>query len=339
MDVLPYMTSGTGPLPDEEAQERRMNPAIYAAAFVAVQGLVLLLTLVAAATPWFLTHDAYPGMYQSGYSLRLRHADCEVLIYGDSSALTGLDPQIIQQMTGLKTCNISEGTWIQDVVGSSFPVDQYLANNRRPRYLLTMYTPSIFRPYTPPLTDYQPEGVLYALQYDRDVKMLLKLHHLLIDFDMWAGRSMILDALERLHLADEPRKSIDARAQRDSRNGIWTFPLPPQTQCIRGMYHIKPSDIRPSPESVAKMRRLYDTQGTTVLIDVSPVPLCDELRQTYDERTASLRDNKFETLPISDFNQGDVHFSPAGSQSVSIEAAKQILALEQTRKAQAGEDR
>ena len=338
----------TGPTAETESAHRR--PTLYAAAFAAVQALVLLLTLVVSATPWFLTHDAYPGMYQLGYGLRLKHADCEVVIYGDSTALTGLDPQIIQQVTGLKACNIAEGITIQRVVGSSFPLDSYLANNKPPRYLLAMYTPSILRPYIKPFDTYGPEGIAYALQYDHSRSMLLRLSRRggwqvkmqdklgvpMIVFDLWAGRMMILDLLERLHVASEPHSTLNSRAQRDARQGFWPYPLPPETHCIRQTYGMMAKDFQSYPDSVAKMRSLYTVGDTTVLINIAPVADCDELKQTYRELNAGLHDNAFEVLPISDFNDGDVHFTPEGGRQVSLEAGKQILALEQRRKSGQG---
>ena len=82
------------------------------------------------------------------------------------------------------------------------------------------------------------------------------------------------------------------------------------------------------------MRRIYGVEGTTVIINMAPVPTCDTLQQTYRRKSEGLRDNAFETLPITDFNEGDVHFSPEGGRHISIEAGNQILALEEQRRTQ-----
>jgi hypothetical protein len=323
------------PKTDPTPQSGRLM--FYVVGFVAVQVFFLLFTLVLASTPWFMTHDAYPGMLQSGYSIRLKHADCDVVLYGDSSALTGLDPDIVQKVTGLKTCNLSEGATIQGVVGSRFPLDVYLENNKRPRYLLGMYTPSLFRPYVEQFTDYQPEGVLYLLQYDRSHEMMRELlgrRDYLLKFDLWAGHQMIREFLNRYTPGRNAMALVDTRAQRDSRNGIWPYPLPPETQCVRTAYRLPPGIFQRYADSVAKMRTIFGVDETTVLINISPVPTCDTLQQTYRDKAEGLHDNDFETLPISYFNEGDVHFSAEGSQHISIEAANQILALEQQRLAQ-----
>jgi len=320
---------------------------LYVVGMVAVQILLLVVVVVVASTPWFLTHDAYPGMLQSGYSLRLKHADCDVVIYGDSSTLTGLDPDIIQKITGLKTCNLSEGVTIQGVVGSRFPLDSYLANNKRPRYLLAMYTPSMFRPNVDKFAEYQPEGVLYLLQYDRGREMLLWLLRIhgeipgagvakqkdlwVVDFSLWAGRQMVKDLLNRYLPGRGSKTEVDTRAQRESRNGMWPYPLPPETECVRTVLHLDPKSVGRYADSVAEMRRVYGVEGTTVLVNISPLPTCDTLQDAYRKAAEGLHDNAFETLPIADFNEGDVHFSAAGSEHISVEAGEQILALEKQR--------
>jgi hypothetical protein len=321
-------------IPAIHERSKSMRLMLYVAGFVSVQILFLLLAFVAASTPWFMTHDAYPGMLQAGYSVRLKQADCDIVLYGDSSALTGLDPDIIQTMTGLKACNLSEGVTIQGVVGSRFPLDTYLKNNKRPLYLLAMYTPSLFRPYVDKFTDYQPEGVLYMLQYDRNREMLrglLRRRRWVVNFDLWTGRQIVKDFLNRCLPGRNFKVPVDARAQRDSRHGIWPFPVPPETDCVRTAYHLLPSEFARHADSVAEMRSIYGVDGTTVLVNISPVATCDALQQTYRDLSAGLHDNLFESLPISDFNEGDVHFSADGSRHISVEAGGQILALEKRR--------
>jgi len=318
-----------------ETNERatRTHLWLYLGGFVAVQVLLLLLVVTAATTSWFMTHDNYPGMLPPGYSLRLKHADCDVVLYGDSSALTGLDPEIVQQITGLKTCNLAEGGTIEGVVGSRFPLDAYLKNNKRPRFLLATYTPSQFRPYRKPFEGYQPEGVLYALQYDRGRQLfigLLQRPGWVVRFGVWAGHAIIEDFWNRHFYRAESTASVDQRALRDDRHGIWQFPLPPETGCVREALHMNSGKVERFADSVAQMQKIYGTEGTTVIIDLSPVPSCDPLQQVYRQQSEGLHANPFESLPISYFNEEDVHFSPEGSRYISIEAAHQILALEKS---------
>jgi hypothetical protein len=303
---------------------------LYVAGFVAVQLVAVVLTLWVTTTPWFVTHDGYPAMRQAGYGARLKNANCEILIYGDSSSETGLDPAVIEKITGLKTCNISESGMISQVVGSRFPLDNYLKNNKRPRFLVRMLTPSVFRPYIPPFDHYQPEGMIYAMQYDHGPEMirgLLLRPEWVARFTIWAGHGIVDSYLGKALGGKDPKPGMNSRAERDGRGGIFPFPLPPETSCVRTALYIRPSDIGRFADSVAEMRKLYGVEGTTVLINEAPVPDCDTLQSVYRQQSEGLRDNAFITAPISDFNEGDVHFSPAGALHVSTAMGQQILAL------------
>ena len=300
---------------------------LYTLGFVCVQMLGLAAVLLLTTTQWFLKHDGYPGLQMTGYSLRLRDVNCDVVLYGDSSALTGLDPHIVQQITGLKTCNISEGTTIQNIVGM-FPIDEYLKHNRRPAFILATYTPSIFDPLQRPFQQYQVEGMTYAFEYARSptfYRGLLYHKRWLLNYTLWAGRSIIDDTFNRLF--HRSSLHVDPREQRRSRDGIWPYPLPTETHCVRTAAHYRPEEFRRYEDSVDAFRQRYAVDGTRVIVDISPVPDCDVLYDRYAELAKGLHDNAFERLPISYFNEGDVHFSAPGSEYISRKAAEQILAL------------
>ena len=87
--------------PHEEplASPRRLR--IYVAALVIAPVLYLISCIYIMRTDTFLrrTHDHY--LANLGYGMKLHNMDCQVLIYGDSSAMVGVDPTVIQQQTGL----------------------------------------------------------------------------------------------------------------------------------------------------------------------------------------------------------------------------------------------
>lgn len=306
----------------------RQAAAWYIVAFLAVQVLVLLSTFVLPATQWFMWHDHYPGLRNFGYSQRTGRLDCQVVIYGDSSSLTGMDPAVIQARTGLKTCNVAEGVTIQEVVGSDVPLQAYLQRNPPPRFLLGTWTPSGLRPAIASFDAYMPEGAVYAMQFGERRQLLRYLARhpkLMAKYSIWVLQALADGAVDEV--TGKARHQIDARVQRDARMGQWPYPVPPETGCVRTAYHITPDQIGRYEGSVAAFRRKYTTPETTVIIDMSPVPTCDVSYNLYAERAAGLYDNTFDRLPIADFNEGDVHFSAPGSRYISEQAAAQILAL------------
>ena len=269
-------------------------------------------------------------MYLTGYGVRAKHQDCDVVIVGDSTTLTGLDAKVIEQVTGLKTCNIADGVTLPATVGSHFTLDTYLENNKRPRFIIGMYSPWRFQPQFKPFEDMHEEGMLYGVQYVRNRAFfmgLLKRPAWVARFGVWSGHQLIGELVDRYIPGFRPPK-YDTRAQRDSHNGSWTFPLPPQTSCHQVAPNLPAGNIPRWPEAVAAFRQRYGVDGTQVIVNVSPQPDCEIGLEGLRKRTEGLHDNPFETLPVSYFNEGDLHYSPEGSRYISIQAGNQILALE-----------
>lgn len=299
-------------------------PLWYAIFFVIFQLGALLVLLCIMQRPWFLTHNGYPGIYQAGYGMRLVNANCDIVLYGDSSALTGLDPQLIAAKTGLKTCNIAEARGVEDVVGFRYPLDTYLARNKRPRFVLIMLGPAAFDPAKKPFTSFSTEGMIYALEYDHGRKMLqgfARRPGWVTNFMFWAAESTLENEWKQLspwaRTAD-----LDTRKQRADRDGLWAIPLPPEVHCDFTL-----PVYTPVAADIAAARRRYAVNGTQVIINVSPIANCNPHEDMYRKQLDGLHDNTLVTLPMSAFNASDIHFSPSGSAYVSTEAAEQILEL------------
>lgn len=237
-------------------------------------------------------------------------------------------PAVIERITNLKTCNLSEGAYIVDIVGTDEPLQHYLLQNSSPRFLLTMWTSSQFRPMVAPFTEYHPDGVIYGLDYLNRrtfVPQLLRRPTWVLSTLVWSLHGLIEGLQDGL--AGTSRNQTDARQMRLDHQGQFVFPLPPETHCVRSAFHLTPGQVNPYEDDVMAFRRKYSSARTTVIVNISAVPVCDSLYEAYGRESAGLHDNSFEQLPIADFNQGDVHFSRAGSEHMSEEAGHQILAL------------
>jgi hypothetical protein len=308
----------------------RRTLLVYSLSVVLLPLLLLTGQLWVASTPWFMQHNAYPQLRGIGYELTLKHEDCEVVLYGDSSALTAYDPAVVQGMTGMKACNISEGGTITSVVGT-YPLDTYLTQNKRPRYLVMMFTPSFFRPNPPWMGGSQPEGYTYLLQFIRDRRLfycLLRKPWGTLRYVTWVSRQLFADLCGRLQHENPDDPAKDGLLARQRRHGTLTYAQPTQTYCVRTAIHYKAADMHGDPEGVAAARRNYGVDGTEVFVNVAPVPTCDELQDTYEKILAGEHDNRFERLPISWFNNEDVHFNAIGANYLSAEVAQQILERE-----------
>jgi hypothetical protein len=310
--------------------ERRCDSRQYLALVFCVPALLLAIAFAAANTKWFLYHDDYFMLRNIGYGLTLHHADCQVVLTGDSSALTGLDPFTITRATGLSACNVSEGGTVLTVTGS-YPLDAYLQQNAAPKYIVFMFTPSLFRP-SHSWRDYSSyyEGIVYLLRYERNESTYLKLlkhPYEMFNFSAWAAQSIIADAL--VHLTD-PHKYDgveDPALRRQRHNGLFTFYSDPETKCFRNGWD-RNSRITTDPQWVTGLRQKYGVNGTRVIVNVAPVADCDDMKDVYEQVLKGVHDNSLEVLPIGMFNSQDVHFTLAGAEHVSIVVANQILADE-----------
>jgi len=284
--------------------------ALLMAPFVLLGGTVFWMT-----TGVYRNHSVYRHLAGTGYGVRLRGADCDVVIYGDSSALVAVSPAIIQQRTGLKTCNIAEVAGIQSLNGMMVP-DLYLEHNARPRYMVFFYVPENLTPGTEWHEVSPFEGVLFRLQVRPDAAF-------------W--KSMAKQPLELIANAELGLRTgvqgLFSRPPhiREELQGQLPEPGPVLTQCV-------PAFAVRAPDAawLTHLRQIYSAGGTRVLIDVMPEPPCDGTRDFYDARlTPGLIDNTLGTLPLAMYaNSGRLHVNDAGSQVVSEQIASQILLAE-----------
>ena len=293
--------------------------------------LVPLLLPVAAVlivpTAWFAQHSGISYLVTVAYGATLRDTNCQVVIYGDSTAMLGIDPERVRQLTGLSTCNIAEFMGITMLDGTRL-VDQYLARNRRPRYLIFNYAPEDLNPAQQygNTNIHLFEAITYTLrQPGRGANLLLR--HPGEFFD-WSCRGLRIAA---------------GRVVTKSSESVVTKPFSPEIQYLRNTTggRILPEDApalsscsylsyasAPDKNWIEFLRSKYGRDGTTVLIDATPIPACDPNLSFYRGKLAGVVDNRIDTLPVNDFLDGGRHTTGAGSVLLSERIASQIRTLE-----------
>jgi hypothetical protein len=305
----------------EVRHEPRASPTrlrLYVAALCIFPFALIAFTLWWVTTDSYLRHIPLPYISNTGYGSTLRHADCDVLIDGDSTALIGVLPSVIQQRTGLMTCNIAEVAGIK-LVSGNMVLQDYLAHNRRPRILLFLFAPENLTPPQRWLSVGEFEGWFYRVRFHPDRAF-------------W--RNM-------LHNPDDAFANVELAF----RNGIeWLprHPLPPDLaneRVLSGGHVTEPgaSLTRCAGDSVIRspdrtwlnsLRTTYGIDGTHVLIDVTPLPPCDEGLAFYRARLPGLVDNAVDTLPVRDYeSSGRLHTNPLGTAALSQRIANQIAAV------------
>jgi hypothetical protein len=260
-------------------QMPRDNSAFwFASALVGLLVSAFGFSLWAMSQPWFFYHTGIPWDESYGYSHRAYGLNCDILISGDSTALADLVPAVIEDRTKLKTCNVGEVRGILDLVGTHYTIDDYLAHNRPPRFLVTGWAPDDLDLERAPFQNkfYASDGFAYGVQY-RSWSWVWKatLAHpsTALGSVLWAGTALTKDTAQWLTGTRSVQSNLDERARRDSASGMYYIMAPPQTHCIPGS--LAPSTNEKNAASIAGFRRHYTTPQTQVLVYVSPVADCD----------------------------------------------------------------
>ena len=152
-------------LPAESS--RAMSFRKYTVVTLAMCGLTLALYLACAfafiQTSTFVTHSSNISQIISAYRFsHLKGIDADILFVGDSTAVVGVNPEIVEKVTGLSSYNVSLTVGSFIAVGNIL-VDNYLKQNRPPR-VIVLY----IGPWTTPNRPedmIHPDDTEFRLQY------------------------------------------------------------------------------------------------------------------------------------------------------------------------------
>jgi hypothetical protein len=270
-------------------------------------------------TRWFGLRSGNTYLANLGYGATLFHRDCQVLIYGDSSAMVGLDPAVIRQRTGLTTCNIAEFEGVT-LVSRMLLVDRFLDNNPRPRVVVFFYTPEDLS-ITNDWSSFNVgtfEAVTLQLERDRSIRTgVLLASHPAVTFG-WAELGLRM-LLMRSH--STPTSSAAAHV-RDTTNGQLPVVGDVVAKCDG---HLR--NRLPDAEWIDALRRHYGTDGTRVIVDAAPTVACDPSLSFFQQHLDGLIDNTpYEPIPIDNYSSdGRLHANQRGSRRLSAMVSNQIL--------------
>jgi hypothetical protein len=310
-------------------------PATYTQAARRYCFLLLLLTFLAIPSfirlgysDFFMRHGASVWVQSNDAIFTMRDRDCDVLIYGDSTAMTGIDPDVVQRNTGLKTCNISVTNSVLAVT-RNLTLDTYLANNPRPRVLLVQLSPDGFQPESGSWgqTVY-PEGLLELLRHGTPAQarhvMYTHPREAVAFAGYAAGFTIYGLAKEAWFHATSLRPEEDAVT---IHNGFFTPPAPPSTSCDPGAIFSNPSAGGGFSRSVVnEFRKDYSSRSDLVLVNVAPIPACDQNLAAFTSELKGITSNAVMPLPVTLFNDPR-HYTAGGSAVVSRLVAQELNAV------------
>jgi hypothetical protein len=276
---------------------------------------------------FFVHHCASVWVQANDKIFDMRKRDCDVLVFGDSTAMTGIDPDRVEQQTGFRTCNIAVTNAVLAVTGN-LTLDHFLAVNGRPRVLLVQLSPDDFQPESQAWhQSIYVEGMLELLRHGRPGEA----RHLLVNhpdesvaFAGYAAGYTAWYAIKQVWFHVSHMRPEEDTVQ--VRNGFFTPPSPARTSCTQ----IVPLVSSATPEQVAYSRSLvqnfhedYSERAGMVLVNVAPIPDCDQNLAAYAAELNGVTSNSLLPMPIGYFNDGR-HYTALGSQIVSTLIAKEL---------------
>jgi hypothetical protein len=137
--------------PPEAAVLRQSGRSRRFGLYLAITLLLPLLAFVsifaAARTGIFIRTSKRQFWHSMEYQFADRPKPCDVLIFGDSTGLMGVDPRILEARTGWSACNFAI-PYLGMTTTGNLTLDHYLASHKAPRFLVIEVHPSHLRPPT-----------------------------------------------------------------------------------------------------------------------------------------------------------------------------------------------
>jgi hypothetical protein len=299
--------------------------------------LLLILPLLAipsfirlGSSDFFLRHGASVWVQSNDAVFSMRDRDCDVLIYGDSTAMTGIDPDVVERNTGFKTCNISVTNAVLAVT-HNLTLNRYLANNGKPRVLLVQLSPDGFQPESNAWNQtVYPEGLLELLRHGTPAesrRVLLTHPQQAIAFAGYAAGFTVYSGFK-----DVWYHMTNRRPEEDTvaiHNGFFTPPSPPSTSCEPGATFSNPRAGGAFPRAVVgEYENGYADRSGIVLVNVAPIPSCDQNLADFSSELNGVTSNSLLPLPVGLFNDPR-HYTAVGSAVVSRLVAQELNAVAQ----------
>jgi hypothetical protein len=307
---------------------RRKKPGRwFAIALVALPLLLLGSAFWLASTEWFVANatPAYLRWMDAQYSIRNR--DCAILIFGDSTALTGIEPRILTQRTGLTACSIAQTRGVVGALGTDL-LDRYLQHNPAPNVIVFAFSPDNWHRQKQWDEIAFGEGLFLMLRhYPASEWLRATVTHPAIAFSF----ALHVDELIIGKIAGKALRWSPMQLGPDPglELGHMTMNFPAEDHCESHDLRTPPAARMPDPIYMAELRKKYSRSGTTsaattVLLAASPIPDCDPQFAWYSQQLAGLLDFPLRQYPITDFNSFDRHFTRGGSRRYSVELADAI---------------
>lgn len=307
------------------------SPAVrYCWLVVVLPLLAIPAFILLGRSDFFLHHGASVWVQANDSTFSMEHRDdCDVLVYGDSTAMTGIDPAVVERETGFRTCNIAVTNAVLAVTGN-LTLDRYLQQNEKPKILIVQLSPDDFQQENRVWAHtIYAEGLLELLRHGspRESRQVLLTHpHEAVSFAGYAAGFSAYYAIKDVWFRTTHLRPEEDTIQVPQGSTFFTPPAPARTYCDTVAKLNDRSGGRFSRTLAEEFHERYATAATQVLVDVAPIPSCDENLAAYRSELGGVTSNRLQDLPINLFNDGR-HYTAQGAWRVSELVSQQVNEL------------
>ena len=305
---------------DQAASATARAPRLYLALLLGGAALLLLLPFFIARTDFFTQASRRMFWHAMEFHDNMAGQNCGIVIFGDSTGLTGVDPATVQSRTGLKTCVLSLPYMALSTTGYRV-LDDYLLHNQAPALIVFVEHARHLRR---PALDEDPGVIDGWLLADK----LLPPAKAAWFFASHPKFSMIfVESFWQQIFTLSPKQSVDLSRhayRRDMQilhdhNGF--YPMDPLETAQR--ICAEPMDGSYYDPSFLATLTHYQTATTGVLLYASPVRDCDTNLASYRHLANMLHIAPPTPYPASDFSDA-WHLDEQGAARNSEEISQVI---------------
>jgi hypothetical protein len=213
---------------------------LYCVMVVLIPLLAIPLFIGLGKSDFFVHHGASVWVQSNDAVFDMQNRDCDVLVYGDSTAMTGIDPEVVSHNTGFRTCNIAVTNAVLAVTGN-LTLDHYLRQNARPKVLVIQLSPDDFQQENLVWAHtIYAEGLLEQLRHGSPAesrRVLFTHPHEAVSFAGYAAGFSAYYAIKDIWFRTTHLRAGEDQVQ--VRNGFFTPPAPARTYCDVATKHLQ----------------------------------------------------------------------------------------------------
>ena len=207
---------------------------MYCIAVVLLPLLAIPAFISLGKSAYFLHHGASVWVRSNDAVFDMQDRDCDVLVFGDSTAMTGIDPEVVARKTGFKTCNIAVTNAVLAVTGN-LTLDHFLQQNGRPKMLIVQLSPEDFQQENRVWSHtIYPEGMLELLRHgspEEARRVLLKNPREAVAFAGYAAGFSAYSVLKDVWFRTTHMRSEEDLVQLNTQGTFFTPPAPAREYC------------------------------------------------------------------------------------------------------------